>query len=132
MSAATFDQVVVLGDIGGHRRVLRHVLGTLGVDVDDGTIPPNTCIIQVGDLIGGRSASDQNSVDAPSASPTAPARRQPRKRSRRSPCRQPRGEPSSCGRRSTRAVTAPFVESEAPRWRSASKSSCRGCPKASR
>lgn len=54
MSAATFDQVVVIGDIGGHRRVLRHVLRTLGVDVDSAAIPEGTCIIQVGDLIGGR------------------------------------------------------------------------------
>ncbi len=52
-SSRRFSRVMVIGDVGGHRWVLRHMLAKLGIDVEGGTIPEDTCIIQVGDLVGG-------------------------------------------------------------------------------
>jgi hypothetical protein len=42
-------QVVVIGDVGGHPRELAAALANLGAS--DGVLPPDTTVIQVGDLV---------------------------------------------------------------------------------
>jgi hypothetical protein len=43
--------VALIGDVGGHRELLVHVLEQLGVDVGVPTIPTDLTIVQVGDLV---------------------------------------------------------------------------------
>ena len=45
------SRIVVIGDVGGHADLLRSLLETQGADVERGSLPPDTHVIQVGDLI---------------------------------------------------------------------------------
>lgn len=48
------SDLAVIGDVGGHRSVLRSVVRDLGGDLDRAELPSGLIIIQVGDLIGDR------------------------------------------------------------------------------
>ena len=48
----TQPRVVVIGDIGGHRKPFFGMLRRLGITTSTNTIPADITIVQVGDLIG--------------------------------------------------------------------------------